>query len=317
MNRIELITSVRNILLKAGFSVSEPHVLKSISFDLAARKDDTLLILKVLMNVDAFSKENARELRLLSGLLNASPMLIGERTTNSSIEDGVIYFRYQIPVISSDTFKDYLLEEISPFLFAAPGGLYVHMDGELIKDIREKNNISLGTLAEIAGVSRRTIQMYEDGMGVMADVALKIEEFLKTPIILSINPIPKAHEIEWKGPSKSENFEEFMGLEKEVYVHLNILGYNIVPTSKSPFEALTKDRKNLILTGVEKRDKNMVNKAKVVTDISKIVERQSVIFVEKSSKICLEGTPLINKKELKGIDSSEDVIELILERSKS
>jgi putative transcriptional regulator len=190
------------------------------------------------------------------------------------------------------------------------------MDGELIKNIREQNNISLGTLAEIAGVSRRTIQMYEDGMGVMADVALKIEEFLKTPIILSINPIPKPHEIEWKSSSPTGKFEAFKGLEKEVYVHLNILGYNIVPTSKSPFEALTKDRKNLILTGVEMQDKNLVKKAKVVTDISKIVERKSVIFVEKSRRLCLEGTPLINKKELKGIEDSEDVIELILERSK-
>ncbi len=316
MNRPELINSIRDILLKAGFFVSEPHVFRSISFDLAARRDETLLILKVLMNVDAFSKENAEELKLLASLLKASPMLIGERTTNSVIEDGVVYFRYNIPVISNATFKDYLIEEISPFLFAAPGGLYVHMDGELIKRIRTEKNISLGTLANVAGVSRRTIQMYEDGMGAMADVALCIEEFLDTPVILSINPIPKVREIDEEKPHISKRFEDFAGLEKEVYVHLNVLGYSVVPTFKSPFDALTRDKKNLFLTGVEKQEKDLVKKARVVTNISKIVEKRSVIFVERSRKQCIEGMALINKKELKDIEDSDEVIELILERSK-
>lgn len=316
MNRLELINSIRDILLKASYFVSEPHVFRSISFDLAARRDDTLLILKVLMNVDAFSKENAEELKLLASLLKASPMLIGERTTNSVIEDGVVYFRYNIPVISNSTLKDYLIEEISPFLFAAPGGLYVHMDGELIKRIRTEKNISLGTLADIAGVSRRTIQMYEDGMGAMADVALRIEEFLDTPVILSINPIPKVREIDKERPHISKTFEDFAGLEKEVYVHLNVLGYSVVPTLKSPFDALTKDNRILFLTGVEKQDKDLVKKAKVVTNISKIVEKRSVIFVERSRKQCLEGMALINKKELKDLEDSDEVIELILERSK-
>ena len=50
-----------------------------------------------------------------------------------------------------------------------------------MKRLREERSISLGTLAEIAGVSRRTIQMYENGMGAMIDVAIRLEEFSTSP----------------------------------------------------------------------------------------------------------------------------------------
>ena len=95
---------------------------------------------------------------------------------------------------------------------------------------------------------------------------------------------------------------------------MNLLGYRILSTKRSPFDALTKDSKTLILTSFERNDGMLAKKAKVVTNISKVVEKHSVIFVEKSRRKNLEGTPLIDKKELKNIDDSEGIIELILER---
>ncbi len=314
MSRKEVLTEVREVLSGIGFSVSEPYSIRSISFDIVARRDDVLLIIKILGNVDAFNKENAKELQNLSNLLLGSPIIIGSKSRTNDLENGVVYFRHGIPIISLGTFKDFFMEEVPPFVFAAPGGLYVHMDGDLLRNIREKNKLSLGALAEIAKVSRRSIQLYESGMGAMVDAALRIEEFLKMPIILPINPLACYAKTEEETASWVESFEEFKGLEKDVFHHLNFLGYRIMPTSKSPFDALTKDSKTLILTSVEHYDGTLAKRAKVVTNISKVVEKHSVIFVEKSRKLSLEGTPLIGKKELKNIDDSEGVIELILER---
>jgi putative transcriptional regulator len=151
-------------------------------------------------------------------------------------------------------------------------------------------------------------------MGAMVDAALRIEEFLKTPIILPINPLACFAKTEEESAKWVESFKEFKGLEKDVFNHLNFLGYRIMPMSKSPFDAFTKDNKTLILTSVEHYDGTLAKRARVVTNISKVVEKHSVIFVEKSRKLNLEGTPIIGKKELKNIEDSEGVLELILER---
>lgn len=314
MSRKEVLTEIRDILIDVGFSVSEPHSIRSISFDIVARRDDVMLIVKVLGNVDAFNSENAKELQVIANLLQGSPFIIGSKSSTSDIENGVVYFRHGIPIISLGTFKDFFLEDVPPFVFAAPGGLYVHIDGELLRNIRELNRISLGSLAEIAKVSRRSIQLYESGMGAMVDAALRIEEFLKTPLILPINPLKCFAKTEEESSQWIDSFERFKGLEKDVFHRLDALGYSIAPTTKSPFDALTKDKKTLILTSIEHYDGTLRKRARVVTNISKVVEKHSVIFVEKTRKMSLEGSPLIGKKELSKINDPEGMIELILER---
>ena len=52
-------------------------------------------------------------------------------------------------------------------------------------------------LADVAGVSRRTIQMYESGMGAMIDAALRLEEYLDTEIIETVNPFEYKYENRW------------------------------------------------------------------------------------------------------------------------
>ena len=62
MQRDELIRSVRELLLRSGFHASMPLKLRSIAFDIVARRDRSLILVKVLTNIDAFSKENAVKL---------------------------------------------------------------------------------------------------------------------------------------------------------------------------------------------------------------------------------------------------------------
>lgn len=178
MTREEAIETVRTMLTHAQFEVSKPLSMRGTRFDIVARRDEVLIIIRVLSNVDAFSKDNAEELLCISQALGASPILIGERSGSGEIESGIIYSRFGIPIISVGTLSDYIIENVPPLIFAASGGFYVKIDSELMHQIREEKNISLGTLAEIAGVSRRTIQMYEGGMGAMIDAALRLEEYL-------------------------------------------------------------------------------------------------------------------------------------------
>ena len=66
MTREEMVNTTRAILAKAGFDVSSAINIRSICFDVVGRRDKTVLIIKVLGNVDAFSRENADEMKSMA-----------------------------------------------------------------------------------------------------------------------------------------------------------------------------------------------------------------------------------------------------------
>ena len=310
MGRNDLINTTRAILAKAGFDVSSALSLRGICFDVVARLDDRVLIIKVLSNIDAFSKDNAEELKTLAEALGATPIVIGERSSSGSLEAGIVYSRFNISIISNDTLADLLLENAPPFIFAAPGGLYVRLDSEMLRAAREERGISLGTLAETAGVSRRTIQMYESGMGAMIDAALRIEEYLGLPIVEPIDPFEfKSKERGCEERSETERIDTF------AVNQLCNLGFSVRPVVRSPFEAVSHNDKALMLTGVGSDDAKLVQRAVVASDIARIMNRFSVLIVErKHDRDNIDSTAVVSNDELKKIEAPEDLTELVASR---
>jgi len=312
-SREELVTRIRETLAKSGFYVSDPHNIRSISFDVIARRDKELLIIKALTNIDSLSSEDAEQIRVLSTALNGSPLVIGLHSGAGKLDEGILYSRFGIPIMSVRTFDEHMIEGVPPFVYAAPGGLYVRLDGDLIKQLRQDRNISLGTLAEAAGVSRKAIQMYENGMGAMIDIAARIEEFLNQPIVVPLNPFSYTMDV----AKTLQTFDDFKGLNRDVFEMLRELGYSVVPTIRCPFDALARDDEFLMLTGIGEDLHTTERKARVVSNISRITEKKSVIFVQQRTSVkSIEGIPLITKDELRRADDSDDVIELILQREK-
>ncbi len=312
MGREDLIATTRDLLARAGYVVSSPLNLRSICFDIVARKDDNLLIIKVLSNIDAFSKENAEEMKILSDALSASALLIGERSSSGALEEGIVYSRFDVPIISNETLMSYILEEEAPAIYAAPGGLYVKLDGELLREIRERSGISLGVLAETAGVSRRTIQMYESGMGAMIDAALRIEEFFDMPIIMPLNPFGYR-------TGSSVGKHELSGdvrTGSEVMNKLMEIGFSITPLAKSPFDALSRVDDVLILTGAGSNDEKLMQRALIASEISDLVGRLSVVIVDSEpARENINKTAVVSNKELKKMDESGTLTDLVLSRS--
>ena len=173
--RTDLIERTRATLQGAGFQLSEPTAARPVSFDLVARKGLQLLLVKVFTNADGLGEPLAQELRTLAGLLEASPLLVGERSSAGPLEDGVLYFRHRVPLVSPGTLEGFLLRDEPPLVYAAPGGYYVNVDGAVLRGLRETRQLSLGQVAEAAGVSRRAVAMYEEGMGALVDVVERLE----------------------------------------------------------------------------------------------------------------------------------------------
>jgi putative transcriptional regulator len=157
--------------------------------------------------------------------------------------------------------------------------------------------------------------MYEKGMNARVDIASRIEELLDdtvtTPMdIFSAPPLKNRDKIMYS--PERDYLKEF---QREIFSLIEQLGYKIIPLDRCPFEAVSKEKDQIVLTSVQKFDKKLVKKAQIMSSISKITEKYAVVFTDKETeKTNVEGTPLIKKKELKKLREPEEIIELIIER---
>ncbi len=307
-----MIARVRETLATCGFYVSEPHHLRSVSFDVIARRDSHLLIFKVLSNIDSLSQSDSDDLRVLATTLGGSPIIIGLHSSAAELEDGILYSRFGLPILSEESFKELMLEGVPPLVYAAPGGLYVRIDGAALRRVREEKSISLGTLAEAAGVSRKAIQMYEAGMGTMVEIAARIEEFLDQPVVLPLDPFEFTAEV----TERLRTLETIDDQNREIFDMLREIGYMVLPTRRCPFDAFAREEE-LLLTGIGEDRRLVERKARVVGNLSRITEKKSVIIIQQGSQVkAIEGTPLVSKDELRKADHSEDLMKLIQKREK-
>lgn len=307
--RTQLVHYIRKTFTRAGFATSDPKDLIHASFDLVARRDALILIIKVALNADSITEESVCGMLTLARAVGGSPLIISQRSGKAGLEDGVMYTRINIPVISPKTLEDVVIEGVPPLVYAASGGFYVKLDSELLRKARE-GGASLGELAEIGGVSRRAVKMYEDGMGAKLEIAMRLEERLGVDLIMPVNLFLRD-----SGESSIDAKAAKDEFAKQVYSKLNRIGYSVDVTNRCPFDALAYDKQVLLFTGIEGRKRDLQARAKALANLSKILEKHSVIFVDRrGERLNLEGSPLIAEKELRKISSKEKIIEIIEER---
>lgn len=315
-SRQELIERVRELLTRAGFYTSERCNLRPISFDMVARRDSRLLLVKVLGNADALGDRVAHELRVLARFLEASPLVVSERSGTGELEDGVLYTHRGIPVLTFGTLQDHLLANASPLALASPGGLYVSLRHEALKVLRLQRALSLGLLAQVAGVSRRAIQMYEEGMRATIDSALRLEEFLNESLVEPIDPF-EAHERleeDAKAPDPGRQQSEF---EASVLQMLRSVGFRVVQTQQSPFNALAQKTHETILTGLERREPADDERARLLSSVGVVTETRTMYITSRETeRTNLQGTPLVQRTELERLRDPQELVDLLRERGR-
>ncbi len=319
MTKEILIRQIVDVLQQAGFVVSKRCNIRPRSFDLAARNAETLLFCKVLYNIDGLNEETAREMRGLARCLGGSALLVGAKTRDQLLEDSVVYMRYGIPAINVQTLSDYFIENVPPLVSASPGGLYVSIDGDVLKEARQRTSMSLGSLASQLGVSRRTISKYEDGgMDASIDIVLHLEELLDVALARSIDLLQCFEKHKGMNiPAEPETKVEKHTPDDGILNMLHALGYQVMSTTQAPFKAISKDTSDILLTGISSYSSAMIKRADLMSSISCVTMTKSVFIINGETKSQnVENTVLIEKRELDKLSGREELSELIDERTK-
>lgn len=310
MDRERLIRAVEAILRGTGYKTARMD-FKGSCFDIVASRLLLLLFIKVATNIDTVTEEQAEDLKRLSKFFKASPLIVGLKTKNAELEEGVVYERFGIYALRPETLYDVLVENELPAIFAERGGFYVRINGKLLRHLREKHGYSTNELAELIGVSRKSLLNYERGeQAVSLDVAIRLEEMFDEPLAEPIDILNSTVEANLDVTPETP-------LEREVFERLKFLGLGVVKVRKAPFNAVSKEEEFKILTGIdEKKTRSTVKRAEIVAEVSRIINSDGIFILEKAKTEVVKEVPLIPKDSLQEVKDADELIEMIEELKK-
>jgi putative transcriptional regulator len=316
MSRSALVGNVTAMLEDAGFTVSDRCAIRPKSFDVAARRGEDVLLLKILGNIDAFDARTGAEMRRLGTYLNATPMVIGLRTRDEELDPGVVYFRNGVPVLSPDTAMDLFVEGVPPLIYAAPGGLYVNIDSEVLQDARQERDWSLGRLAKELGVSRRTVSKYEDGMDASVEVAAELEDLFEAPLTAPVSVLEDAGE-SVREPDDPPEGPDVDPDDEAIVTVLTRVGYEVHPTERAPFKTVSENEgeQEQMLTGHSEFTKTAEKRARIMSSVSRVTRTQSVYVVDRARREAVHGTAIVEKEEIEKIEDHSELRNLIEDRA--
>jgi putative transcriptional regulator len=297
------------IMKEAGFEVSARCFSRPSCFDYAARKDKTILLVKVQLDIDNFSQADSKELITISNCISASVLLISEKTREKPLEDDTVYSRYSISAITSKTFENIILRGMHPLIQAGPGGYYVEIDCAAIKRRRQELGLSVGEMAQMIGASRRTLYGYERGMTkASVAAAYNLIRALGVPIAKPVNIFEKPKKQNKHFIGKAGNAAIRNKFLKKIF--RKFASYNIAAIKKAPFDFLVNvpEEKVRIIGGVaSNRERSLERRVEEILSVSKVINAHPVLITDGQKPLNKEIS-CVPKEELTKMRNPEDLL---------
>ncbi len=306
----EHLETAEALLRQAGFTVSQPCESRPSCFDFAARKEKSLLLLKIQHDIGNMSLNDSRELGEITRNFSAASLLIGEEAREKPLEDDTIYRRHNILAVTAKTFENVVLHNVRPLIQASPGGYYVEIDGEALKQRRQKMDLSVGEMADMVGMSRRTVYGYERGLA-KASVSAAYNLIWTLGI-----PVAKPVDI-FQDPS-ARGKQCILTTARRVFAKskfLNMILRRLAPlhvttVKKAPFDfVLSLPEKKLQIIGGVANDKEQELNRRVdeILSVSRIVKAHPILITE-SQGFRNKDIQCISSDEFSKIKGPEDLI---------
>ena len=115
-------------LLKDLFTVK---TLKRSCFDLLARKQEKILLIKVLEDANSISRQYVDEMNTISAYINAIPIMIAEKA-GRNLEDNIVYTRFNMYSLNLLTFINSIKNKF-PFIKRTQAGLTASISGKKLE----------------------------------------------------------------------------------------------------------------------------------------------------------------------------------------
>lgn len=188
----DLAESARKVAEKRGFRavvLSAPNDPQSRSIDMFLwSADKGSLHLKVAVDVSDIDYYGQRDLFGVGALLSSRPLAVAEFEDRIELEDDVVYEKSKLPVVNVRTLDSLLVCNKNLYVIGKKKDFFVRINGNALRRERMKRNISLGELADLLKVSRKSVYEYERGSyDVSIEVAEKLIEALSEEILKPFN----------------------------------------------------------------------------------------------------------------------------------
>ncbi|HLC65607.1 MAG TPA: helix-turn-helix domain-containing protein [Candidatus Nanoarchaeia archaeon] len=282
-----LIEELSMSLLRKRFAVKN---FSRGCFDIFARREDVILLIKVLEDANAISERYSRELEKVASYMGATPIVVA-RKAGSLLEDNIVYTRYGIYTLNSDTFTA-ALENQLPFVKKSNAGITATIVGQKIRERREEMGLSQNELSRRIGISGRMVGNYEKGLQeVTISKAFKIYDVFGGSVFKRIDVFhPRQISIKSGTSMYSKKFNE--------------LGFQATDTKDVPFDIIAKMDKEIILTELGDKMKPGFESLSRLMEADKLV-----IFKKKRPK----DIPSMKKEEFMEIRQAKELIKRIKE----
>ena len=282
-----LLDKVNIFLLKKGFTIKN---LTRNCFDILARKDSQILLIKILEDANSISRQYTGEMIAVASYLNASPLIIAAKA-GSKLDDNIVYSRFDIYTLNLSTFFNCISNRF-PFIRRSKAGLTASVVGKKLREKREELGYSLNALSKKIGVTSRMIIKYEnENSEVTINKAMKIYDLFGHNVFNHVDVFTQRSHPESK-------------FETEVSKKYIELGFDATETKKTPFDIIARKDNDIILTEVSDK----VNPQ--MESLSKLLEADNlVIFHKKKPK----NIPSMTKKEFMDFDKANELVRFLKE----
>lgn len=308
----ERVKAPEAVLKEAGFAVSERCCCRPSCFDYVARKNGILIFTKFQSDIDLFSPRDSWELKAISNCMSAASLLISEKTREKPLEDDTVYSRYEVLVVTPKTFENIALRNIHPLIQAGPGGYYVEIDGEKIKRRRQELGLSVGEMAEMVGISRRTLYGYERGMAkASVTAAYNLIYTLGIPVAKPVNVFEKSTSQKKCFLSAAKTAIAKNRFLRRIFRRFSRC--HITTVKKAPFDFVINipEEKTRIIGGVANDgERKLDRRIHEILSVSRIVKAHPILITEGHKPKNMDIS-CIQQQELSKIRKPEDLLSRI------
>ncbi len=283
----DLLEEVSIYLLKKGYTLKS---LTRTCFDIVARKETQILLIKVLNDANAISEEYAEAMKHVGSYITGIPLIIAEKA-GDALREGIVYSRFGINTLNQRTFEN-CIENKFPFVKRDHAGLTANIIGSRLKQKMDEEGVSLGDLSRKLGVSKKMVQKYESGESrITIQKASKLYDIFGNAVFDKVNVFKT--EIKHEEPGKSDLAKKYTDL-----------GFEAIETHKVPFDILAKKDKEIILTEIGDKPNPQAQSLSRLLDADNLV-----IFKKKRPK----DIPSLKKEEFLELKKAKELVKFLRE----